>query len=149
MAEPTWDLADYAAEADLDGDAMARLLEAYGGARFRLRARTARAVAHCPRSPGRWLGAAPVAPIAERRSCGHARSSAARAADALGGSDYGRLLEGPSARRFRPYAGLHFRRRLLRSSQRLNGVPARAERAGGSAAAQPEEPDPGNAGGGK
>lgn len=94
MADPAWDLADYAAEADLDDDAMAWLLEAYGGdASAFARARLALwrialdllaagwAQLRLRRSPSADLAAM----LAHRQR---------RAAAALGGSEYGRLLEG-------------------------------------------------------
>jgi thiamine kinase-like enzyme len=94
MAEPMWDLADFSAEADLDSDAMARLLEAYGGDTSAFgRARLALWRIALDLLAAAWaqlrLRRAPSAELAAMLA--HRRR---RAADALGGGEYGRLLEG-------------------------------------------------------
>lgn len=93
MAEPTWDLADFSAEADLDDDAMARLLEAYGGdASASGRARLALWRIALDLLAAAWaqlrLRRSPSADLAAMLA--HRQR---RAAAALGGSDYGRWLE--------------------------------------------------------
>jgi thiamine kinase-like enzyme len=93
MAEPAWDLADFAAEAGLGPDAAARLLEAYGrAASGRELARIALWRMTLDLLAAAWaqllLISAPAADLAavldERR---------ARADEVLGGRGYGLLLE--------------------------------------------------------
>lgn len=93
MAGPMWDLADYSTEADLDSDAMARLLEAHGGgASAPAQARLALWRIALDLLAAAWaqlrLRRSPSADLADMLACRQQRAAAA-----IGGSEYGRLLE--------------------------------------------------------
>lgn len=93
MAEPAWDLADFASESALDADAIAWLLEAYGRpASARERARLALWRLSLDLLAAAWaqlrLAGSPATDLAAMLA-----SRSARAAELLGGDDYGRLVE--------------------------------------------------------
>jgi len=97
MAEPSWDLADFAAEADLDADQAARLLERYGrGRSARERARHWLWRLGLDLLAAAWArlrlaqaGPSALAGLLEKRS--------ARAAAAIGSAEFSRMLAGLTA----------------------------------------------------